>query len=208
MITDSSSFSKNQVANRPAPAETTRPDLSDEVIDPNEKHLGTDHLLSDLKGRTISGAFITIVAQGAQFLLSLVSIMVLARLLTPKDFGLFAMVTTVMGYLRVFKDAGLSTATVQREGITHAQVSNLFWINVVMSGAISLIFAAGSPIVAWFYREPRLVPITMVLSSTFLLSGLTIQHTALLNRQMRFQAIAIVQVGSMLIGVAVSIGMA
>jgi len=56
--------------------------------------------------------------------------MVLARLLTPKDFGLFAMVTTVMGYLRVFKDAGLSTATVQREGITHAQVSNLFWINV------------------------------------------------------------------------------
>jgi Glyoxal oxidase N-terminus len=56
MITDSSSFTKNQVASRPAPAETTGPDLSDEVIDPNEKHLGTDHLLSDLKGCTISGA--------------------------------------------------------------------------------------------------------------------------------------------------------
>ena len=72
MITDSSSFTKNQVASRPDPAETTGPDLSDGVIDPNEKHLGTDHLLSDLKGRTISGAFITIVAQGAQFLLSVV----------------------------------------------------------------------------------------------------------------------------------------
>ena len=45
------------------------------------------------------------------------------------------MVTSVIGYLRVFKDAGLSTATVQREGITHAQVSNLFWINVAVSGA-------------------------------------------------------------------------
>src|SRR5438477_2809261 len=181
---------------------------SSEAIDPNEKHLGTDHLLSDLKGRTISGAFITIVAQGAQFLLSLVSIMVLARLLTPKDFGLFAMVTTVMGYLRVFKDAGLSTATVQREGITHAQVSNLFWINVAISGGVSLILAAGSPIVAWFYREPRLVPITLILSITFVLSGLIVQHTALLNRQMRFKAIAIIQVGSMFVGIAVSIVMA
>src|SRR6266446_10744916 len=208
MITDSSSFSKNQVANRPAPAETTRPDLSDEVIDPNEKHLGTDHLLSDLKGRTISGAFITIVAQGAQFLLSVVSIMVLARLLTPKDFGLFAMVTTVIGYVVTFKDAGLSTATVQREGITHAQVSNLFWINVALSGALSLLLAAGSPLVAWFYREPRLVPITLILSSTFFLSGLTIQHTALLNRQMRFTALAFIQIASMLTGVIIGIGMA
>ena len=56
--------------------------------------------------------------------------MILARLLTPRDFGLVAMVWTIMGFLRVFKEAGLSTATVQREGITHAQVSNLFWINV------------------------------------------------------------------------------
>src|SRR5437773_1185911 len=181
---------------------------SSKEIDAKERHLSTDHLLTDLKGRTISGAFITIAAQGAQFVLSLASIMVLARLLTPKDFGLFAMVTSVIGYLRVFKDAGLSTATVQREGITHAQVSNLFWINVAVSGAISLIFAAGSPIIAWFYREPRLIPITLVLSSTFLLSGLTIQHTALLNRQMRFKAVAVIQVSSLLIGVAVGISMA
>src|SRR5207253_617340 len=208
MITDSSSFTKNQVASHPAPAETTGPDLSDEAIDPNEKHLGTDHLLSDLKGRTISGAFITIVAQGAQFLLSLVSIMVLARLLTPKDFGLFAMVTTVMGYLRVFKDAGLSTATVQREGITQAQVSNLFWINVGLSGAITLLLAACSPLVAWFYREPRLVGITLTLSGTFLLNGLAIQHSALLSRQMRFNALAGITIGSTAIGMAVAIGMA
>jgi O-antigen/teichoic acid export membrane protein len=181
---------------------------SDKPIDPNERHLRTDHLLRDLKGRTISSAVVTIIAQGAQFVLNLGSIMVLARLLTPQDFGLFAMVTTVMGFLRVFKDAGLSTATVQREGITHTQVSNLFWINVATSGAISLVLAVGAPAIAWFYREPRLVGITLVLSSTFLLSGLTVQHTALLNRQMRFIATAIVQIGSMVIGTAVGIAMA
>jgi PST family polysaccharide transporter len=186
----------------------TEGDRPSKAIDPNEKHLCTDHLLDDLKGRTISGAVVTIAAQAVQFVLNLGSIMILARLLTPRDFGLFAMVTTVMGFLRVFKDAGLSTATVQREGITHAQVSNLFWINVAVSGAIGLLLAAASPAIAWFYREQRLVGITLILSSTFLLSGLTVQHTALLNRQMRFKATAIIQVGSMLVGTSVGVVMA
>src|SRR6266566_8146940 len=133
------------------------------------EHLATDHLLANLKGRTVSGVFVTMASQVAQFLLSLAYIMVLARLLTPRDFGLFAMVTAVMGYLMVFKDAGLSTATVQREGITQAQVSNLFWINVFLSGAVALVLAVGAPLVAWFYREPRLIAINLVLSSTFFL---------------------------------------
>jgi O-antigen/teichoic acid export membrane protein len=144
MITDSSSAGKRDVvAIGVAPAETAAQVHSNKEIDSNEKHFRTDHLLTNLKGRAVSSAFITIAAQGAQFVLSLGSIMVLARLLTPKDFGLFAMVTTVMGFLRVFKDAGLSTATVQREKITHAQISNLFWINIAMSGtAANWLFAS------------------------------------------------------------------
>jgi PST family polysaccharide transporter len=209
MITHNLSISKSEALPIGASQmETATQDLLDKTIHPNEKHLRTDHLLGDLKGRTISSGLITIAAQGIKFALNLVSIMVLARLLTPRDFGLYAMVTTIMGYVMTFKDAGLSTATVQREGITHSQVSNLFWINVALSGALSLLLAAGSPLVAWFYREPRLVPITLILSSTFFLSGLTIQHTALLNRQMRFTALAFIQVASMLTGVVIGIGMA
>src|SRR5260221_4356986 len=98
-------------------------------LDANEEHFTTEHLLANLEGYTISGGVITMAAQGTQFLLSLGATMVLARLLTPRDFGLVAMVTTVMSFFRIFKEAGLSTATVQHEGITHAQVSNLFWIN-------------------------------------------------------------------------------
>src|SRR5947208_3737169 len=101
--------------------------------DRHQEHFRTDHLLNNLKGHTISSGAITTSAQGAKFLLSLVSTMILARLLNPHDFGLVAMVTTVTSFLRVFKDAGLSIATVQRERITHAQVSNLFWINIAVS---------------------------------------------------------------------------
>lgn len=174
----------------------------------SEQHFATDHLLTNLRQRMISSGLITAVAQGVQFFLNLAYIMVLARILVPRDFGLVAMVTTVMGFLRVFQEAGLSTATVQRQEITHAQVSNLFWVNVAVGGVATLLVAASAPAVAWFYREPRLVSITLVLSVTFLLASSTVQHVALLNRQMRFGVIAVIDVLSMLTGYLAGIGVA
>jgi PST family polysaccharide transporter len=134
--------------------------------------------------------------------------MVLARLLMPRDFGLLAMVTTVTGFLRVFKDAGLSIATVQREKITHAQVSNLFWINVAVSTVCTLTLAVTAPIIAEFYHDQRLNKIALLLSATFLISGSTVQHQALLKRQMRFKALANIEVSSMAVGAVVAVLMA
>jgi O-antigen/teichoic acid export membrane protein len=174
----------------------------------NQEHIKTDHLLPDLKRRTISGGVVTVSAQATKFALSLVSTMILARLLTPRDFGLVAMVTTVTSFLIVFKDAGLSIATVQREKITHAQVSNLFWINLGVSALGALVLAALSPIIAWFYHDSRVTPIILVFSTAFLIAGFRVQHLALLKRQMRFKAIAIIEVGSMATGVLVGVIMA
>ena len=169
--------------------------------DANDHHFQTAHLLGNLRHRTISSGAITVAAQGLKFVLTMGSTMVLARLLTPGDFGLIAMVTSVTGFLRVFKDLGLSTATVQRENINHAQVSNLFWVNVAVSAVLSVVVACLAPVVAWFYREPRLVSVTLALSVTFLFSGSAVQHMALLCRQMRFKAVAVIEVGSMTVGV-------
>jgi O-antigen/teichoic acid export membrane protein len=191
-----------------APVELPTGGNSARAHDPSHRHLSTGHLLTNLRGRTVASGLITAVAQVTQLALNLASIAVLARLLTPRDFGLMAMVTAIMGFLRVFKEAGLSTATVQREGITQAQVSNLFWINVAVSGVVSLVLAAAAPLIAWFYREPRLVGITLALSLTFVLTGSTVQHMALLNRQMRFKVVALIQLGSLGSGIAVGILMA
>ena len=176
--------------------------------DRHQEHFRTDHLLTNIKRHTISSGAVTISAQGAKFLLNLVSTMILARLLTPRDFGLVAMVTTITGFLFVFKDAGLSIATVQRERITHAQVSNLFWVNVAVSALGSLIVAAAAPVIARFYHNPRLISVTLILSTTFIISGLSVQHQALLKRQMRFKALAFIEVSSMAIGVVVGVAMA
>src|SRR5438094_3830634 len=102
---------------------TAFPSATSATASAAEQHFATDHLLMNLRQRTISSGLVTAVAQGAQFFLNLAYIMVLARLLTPQEFGLIAMVTVVIDFLRVFQDVGLSTATVQRQQITHAQVS-------------------------------------------------------------------------------------
>ena len=172
------------------------------------RHFETDHLLGDLHLKSVRGGVITLAAQAIKILLQMTSTMVLARLLTPKDFGLVAMVITITGFVAMFKDCGLSMATVQHAQITHAQVSTLFWINCALSAAVMLVVAMLAPMVAWFYHEPRLIWITLVLSITFVFSGLTVQHQALLRRQMQFKTLAIIDIVSMASGLAAGIGMA
>lgn len=169
------------------------------------EYFSTEHLTSDLKGRSVRGGALTLASQGARFFMRMGSAIVLARLLTPRDYGLIAMVTAVTGFVELFKDLGLSMATVQRERIEHAQISTLFWINVALGVGVMLIVSALAPGIAWFYGEPRLVWITLGLSSGFVFGGLTVQHQALLRRQMRFGALAMIQMLSMALGISVAI---
>jgi len=173
-----------------------------------DRHLSTDHLRGQVKHRAISGGVVTALAQGGQLALTFGYNIVLARLLTPRDFGLVAMVLSVGGFLQIFKDAGLSTATIQREEITQAQVSNLFWINVGVSAAAALTLAAAAPLLAWFFHQPEVASLAIVMSLGFVFEGLAVQHLAILNRQMRFQVIAGIELGSIAAGFAIGIVMA
>jgi O-antigen/teichoic acid export membrane protein len=193
---------------QPIPPSVEAARTTDQSDDKHGRHFRTDHLMADLKGRSVRGGAVTMAAQGAKFVLQLGSTAVLARLLTPADFGLVAMVTAVTGFVAMFKDAGLSMATVQREHITHEQVSTLFWINVALSAALMLVTAALSPAIAWFYGEPRLTAITLALAATFVFGGLTVQHQALLQRQMRFTALSGIAVATLAASVAAAIGAA
>lgn len=161
-----------------------------------DEHFRTDHLVDDLRSRSIKGGVATLGSQAGTFALNFGALVVLARLLTPEDFGLIAMVAAVTSFVRLFKDLGLSTATVQRDTVTGGQVNALFWVNVSVSTAATLLTAAVAPAVAWFYGDPRLVAITIALAAGILLSGLSVQHEALLKRQMRFGTIAIVDVSA------------
>jgi len=165
----------------------------------------TDHLKSDLKGRSVRGGAVTLAGQGIRFFFQVGSTVVLARLLTPQDYGLIAMVTAVTGFVMMFKDMGLSMATVQKAEINHAQISTLFWINVLLSIGVMLFTAVLAPVIAWLYGEPRLIGITLALAGAFIFGGLTVQHQALLRRQMRFGSLALIQIASMAAGIVTAI---
>jgi O-antigen/teichoic acid export membrane protein len=182
--------------------------LADPLVDKHDVYFRTDHLKTDLGGRTARGGAVTVVSQALKFLISMVGTVVLARLLTPQDYGLIGMVAVVIGFVSMFKDLGLSTATIQRPEITNAQISTLFWINLALSVGVMLVAAAIAPAIARFYHEPRLVLITLAYGCGFLLGGLTVQHEALLRRQMRFTALAGAEVFSIVASVVTAIVMA
>ncbi len=186
-----------------APTETKKVSLSAEET--TSSFFDTEYLKTDLKGRSVRGGAVTMVAQGARFFLQMGSTIVLARLLTPQDFGLVAMVTAVTGFVMMFKDMGLSMATVQRNEINHDQISTLFWINVGLSLAVMLVIAVLAPAIAWFYGEPRLVWVTLALASAFIFGGFTIQHQALLRRQMRFGTLALIGIIAMVVSIVAAI---
>jgi O-antigen/teichoic acid export membrane protein len=162
--------------------------------------------MQDLKQRTIRGGVARLGAQAATFILRLGSLMVLARLLGPKDFGLVGMVTAFTGILNLFRDFGLSAAAVQRTDLTHEQGSSLFWINILFGVLIGLIAVGGAPLLASFYREPRLIGVTAVLALGFVFNAAGVQHSALLQREMRFTTLAVVGVLSLLFGSVIAIG--
>lgn len=188
--------------------ERSSEDRADRQADRAAEHFQTDHLLGDLKGRSVRGGALTIGSQGAQFVLQLASTAILARLLTPADFGLIAMVATVTAFAALFKDLGLAQASVQRERLTHEQVSTLFWINVLASAAIGALVACSAPLVAWIYGEPRLVMVTIVLGGVFVFGGIAAQHTALLRRQMRFGPLALIDVAALALGIVAAVALA
>lgn len=167
-----------------------------------------EQIKNDLRRKSVQSALIRLIGNGSSAVLTLVSTIVLARLLTPEEFGLFAMVVAVTEFARSFVEIGLGTVTIQREEITHEEVSGLFWINVAVGLALTTLMAGLSPVVAWFYNDPRLFNVCLALSSVFLFSGLTVQHRSLLERQMQYGYLAAIYFTANLIGVLFALGLA
>lgn len=160
------------------------------------------HVVSNLRNLVMRGGAVKIASRAVLFGLRIAGVVVMARLVSPDDYGLFLMATSFTVLLGMFDDIGLSKATVQRQEINHAQVSTLFWVNATVGVLLFLLVLVAAPILAWFYREPRLARVTMAMGIPFLLSGLAVQHGALLRRQMRFMTLEMIAVTAQVTGAA------
>ncbi|WP_425908310.1 lipopolysaccharide biosynthesis protein [Nitrobacter sp. TKz-YC02] len=164
--------------------------------------------MKDLKQRTIRSGLAKLCSQTADFVLRIASLVIMARLLEPKDFGLIAMVTAVTGFYGLFTSAGLSAATIQAPTVSNEQLSTLFWINIAVGTVLAFLCVLTAPLIVRFYHEPRLFWVTVAVAIGFIINAATVQHSALLQRQLRYVTLAVIETLSQLVSFTVGTVMA
>ena len=160
---------------------------------------------NNLDEQVTRSGLVRMVQQLLQFSLYLVSGMVFARLLSPRDFGIFAMLNSLIAFVNTFRDFGLPLAALHSDKLDHPHLNALFWLNLRLSRWLFLIMIVVAPLLAWFYSEPILVWMVMVMAVGVFILGLSSQHESLISRQMRFGTLAFIDVSSVMLGFVVGV---
>ena len=159
----------------------------------------------DLRRRSVRAGAAVLSGQIFVSLLHLVATMILARLLTPTDFGLVAMSLAMLSSATMLRDLGLTSATIQQKDLSLDSVNTLFWINAGMGGLLTAIIFFLAPAIVWLFNEPKLLAVTQALAVVSLIDGLAIQHQALIRRQLRLGVLASVEVVATAVALTVAI---
>ena len=158
-----------------------------------------------LRRLAVRGAGATVLSGGLGQAIQIIATVVLARLLTPADFGVVAMVGTFSLLFSNFGVNGFTEAVLQREEIDHSLASNLFWINLAAGLLLTGGFAAAGPLVARLFSNPHAIPVAAGMSATIFISSTSVLHVALLQRAMRFSLVCADQIVARAVSVATSI---
>ena len=162
----------------------------------------------DLRVGAIVGVFWTGGGQVLRNIISLGTSVLLARLLVPEDFGVFALSVVLVEFAQMFALAGFGASIVQQQQTNARALSTLFWINLGLALLFALLLcAAAMPVAAWF-RQPQLVPVLALASLSVLLAGAMVVPTAMLNMELRFRDLTMAQTLGSLLGSAGAIGIA
>ena len=161
-----------------------------------------------LKAEAISGAKWTTASSLGVAAIQFCQLIVVARILSPSDFGLMAMVMAVIGFAQIFTDVGISSAVIHRQSNTQQALSSLYWLNVFAGAAVFLLTIAATPVVVAFFDEPRLEVLLPCVALLFLITPFGQLFQLLLQKELRFRDLALVEILSVIVGAVVAIGCA
>lgn len=161
-----------------------------------------------LRKKTIKGLAWSAVSQGGKQVSQIIITMILARLLSPEDFGLVAMATVFTNFALLFGEMGLSSALIQKQDIDDRHLSSAFWLNVIAGACLTLFFIIVAPLIAAFYHKPQLQPLLMVMSLNFILTSFTIIQQTIFTKEMDFKPLTIRDIASVVVAGIVGIFMA
>jgi len=137
--------------------------------------------------------------------LQLVRLAVLARLLSPTDFGLMGMILVVLGFARAFADMGISKAIIYRQDSTRSELSSLYWLNIFAGLVVFAVVCALNPVIISFYKEPRLRGLIYVAALTFLIAPIGQQFQFLMQKELRFNNLARIEIAGAFANTSIAI---
>jgi len=152
--------------------------------------------------RSLGIAFLT---QYAELVIQFVGVMILARLITSEEVGIYSVAAFLMALLHVFRDFGVAKYLIQEDDLTPAKIRSAMGVAIILAWSVALVLLASSGLVADFYEEPRIGDILVVMSASFAATPLGSVLIALFRREMQMKKVALVRIGSALCQVAVSV---
>lgn len=161
-----------------------------------------------LRRQALEGAFWSAAEGWGRQIASLCIFVIVARLLTPVEIGLFAMVVIVLAAVQTVLDEGLNEVLVQRHALEPEHVDSAFWCNVVLTGVICGALVLLAPAIGHLFAEPTIVPLIQVAVVAPLMVGLSGVQQALLRRQLRYKVLVVRSLAGVLAGGAVGIVLA
>src|SRR5690606_34945899 len=132
----------------------------------------------------------------------------LARLLSPDDFGLIAMIMIFFAVAQSFIDSGMGQALIRESEITDQDRSTVFWFNIMLSVLFYLVLFVTAPYIAAFYKQPLLTPLTRVMGLTVVFFGVTVVQRAELTQKLNFKTQAYATIPAFFIAGATSVVLA
>lgn len=165
-------------------------------------------MAGNLKGKTFSSIIWTTTQKVLVLFIQFVSGIILARLLTPDDYGCIGMLVIFTSISSVFIDGGFGSALIQKKNTTQEDYSTVFYWNLVVSVFLYMILFVSAPYIASFYRMSTLSPVLRVQSLILIISALSAVQVNILKKEMKFREIALVTFLTSVIALAVTIVMA
>ena len=147
-------------------------------------------MLNDIRQKTISGMFWSAVQKFGYMGITFVSNILLARMLTPEDFGCIGMLAIFIVVSNTFVDGGFGSALIQKKEPTQEDYSTIFWWNVFISSVLYSLLYLSAPFIAEFYHMPLLSSVLRVQGVILIINSLNIIQTNQLRKQLKFKRLA------------------
>jgi O-antigen/teichoic acid export membrane protein len=153
-------------------------------------------VIDDLKSKAVGGATWLAFSQIGSQVLKFIVAAILARVLSPEDFGLVGIISIFSGFADLFNDMGFAAALIQKRDVNERHFSSVFWLNIFAAALMMALLVLGAPLMAQFFDQPKLTSLARLLSINFLIGSLVIVTRAKLTRDMEYRSLSIIEVCS------------